>query len=193
MWVDADIRFAGEDAFDLYFYSARLPHSPIVICQEIDSTYVSVTSPDRVWGYHKMKNERIQVRYGEKVAEQLRYFYNYNSGLWALHRNSTFWELFKETMLRTLKHGFSHMCEQDAMNVAILEWSELPVTLPSTMNWLCGLSLPEFDSDRVRFVRPQYPFEPISVLHLIASGSQVEVNGEIVSWYALYQRLGFTE
>lgn len=181
MWADADIRFAGEEAFDLYFQSARLPQNPVVICQEIDGTYVSVSSPDRVWGYHKMKNDRIQAVYGEKIAEQLRFFYNYNSGIWALHRESTFWDLFKETLVVALQHGFSHMCEQDAMNVAILKWRVLPVGVPATFNWLCSLSLPEYDNERGRFVRPQYPHEPISVLHLITSRSTVEVEGETVS------------
>jgi lipopolysaccharide biosynthesis glycosyltransferase len=193
MWVDADIRFVGEEAFDVYLTHSLLPQNPVVICQKIDGSYAIVTCPDRVWGYHKMKNDRIQPVYGEKVAEQLRYFYNYNSGIWAMHRDSALWGLFKEALLCGLKHGFVHMREQDAMNVAILKWSQSPVLLPPTMNWLCGLSLPEFNPGRDRFVRPQYPNEPISVLHLIASDSQVDVNGETISWYELYQRLAFTE
>ena len=90
-----------------------------------------------------------------------------------------------------MEEVLDHMREQDAMNVAILKWGKTPVILPATMNWLCGLGNPPlFDETSRRFVQPQYPFNPISVFHLIASNSTTEVDGKQVTYYELYQRAG---
>ena len=59
MWVDADIRFCHSDAFDFFLYSVLKSPESIAICQEVDTAYINVWSPDRAWGYHVMKNERI--------------------------------------------------------------------------------------------------------------------------------------
>jgi hypothetical protein len=51
------------------------------------------------------------------------------------------------------------------------------------------------DAD-IRFVHEDAfdsPHEPLSVLHLICSESQVEINGQRMRWYDLYRRLNFTE
>jgi hypothetical protein len=193
MWVDADIRFVHHDAFDLYFHAARSPGNPVAICQESDGAYINVWSPDEAWGYHHMKNERLQAVYGGEVYRRMQYFYNFNTGIWAVHRDSTFWGIFKDELRHGQEFGFSHLREQDAMNVALLKWGEQPAILPSTMNWLCGLSVPEHNLDTGRFVRPVLPHEPISVMHLICSQSDVEINGKPMKWYELYRRLGFTE
>lgn len=79
------------------------------------------------------------------------------------------------------------MREQDALNVAILNWGGMPISLPATMNWLCALSIPEQDPEKGAFVRPIYPHAPISVLHLIMSQSPVEVDGVKMPFYELYR------
>lgn len=192
MWVDSDIRFVTKEAFDIYFSAALLPSNPIVICQEVDSSYCIVSSPHNVYSYHEMKNNRIKEVYGEEAGRRMHYYYNFNSGIWALHAESSFWELFQGKLLFALKHPFNHMREQDAMNMAIIDWPNPAFVLPATMNWLCAVSMPKLDEGAGRFVRPQYPYEPISVLHLICSHSNVEYNGQTIRWYDLYRQRNMT-
>ena len=190
MWVDADIRFNHPDAFDLYLYSTIKSPDTIVLCQEVDNNYVIVRSPHHAWSYHTMINQRISEIYGEDIERQMHYYYNFNTGIWAMNAESEIWDYFQQELSYAFRHEFNHMREQDALNVAIFKWGKTPEILPATMNWLCGLGVPHFDEATGRYVQPQYPFNPISVFHLIASNSVVEVNGEEISCYELYQRVG---
>jgi hypothetical protein len=117
----------------------------------------------------------------------------YNTGIWAMHRDSEVWSLFKSELMKTFSFRFDHMREQDALNIAILKWGGMPVNLPATMNWLCALSIPERDPESGAPIRPIYPHWPISVLHLIMSQSPVRVDGVQMPFYELYLRMNFTE
>ena len=192
MWVDADIRIVREDAFDAFLGQAMVFPDSICICQEVEPAYICVNSAPHAKAYHEMKNARIKNLYDAKLLDKMAYYYSFNTGIWGMHRSSPLWEIFKQELMSVFKHSFDHMREQDALNISLLRWGQEPVNLPATMNWLCALSIPLQDNDTGAFVRPVYPHWPISVLHLIMSQSPVEVDGEKISFYQLYQRLGFT-
>ena len=108
-----------------------------------------------------------------------------------MHKNSKIWDLFKVMMLHTLKQNyFDHIFEQDAMNIAILSLKIPVIHTPSTMNWLCGASLPLFDKANNQWVSPLEPHVPISVAHLVASSSKLDYHGENITYYELYKKIG---
>ncbi len=192
MWVDADIRIVREDSFDAFLGQAAAFPDSICICQEIEPAYICVNSAPHAKAYHEMKNTRIKNLYDADLLDKMACYYNFNTGIWAMHRASPVWAFFKKELMSVFSHKFDHMREQDALNISLLRWGGEPVNLPATMNWLCALSLPLQDPDTGAFVRPIYPHWPISVLHLIMSQSQVEVDGRKIDFYELYQQLGFT-
>lgn len=194
MWIDADIRIIHQKAFDAYLGGTLAEPSSIVICQEADPLYSIVCHPQSAYSYHTMIKQRIVSVYGAKVSSELQYFNNFNTGIWAMHRDSMVWEFFQAALNQALSHPYNHMREQDAMNVAIVNSSVEPVILPSTMNWLCALAKPpKFNPQTRRFVRPGPPQVPISVMHLVCSESELNYKGRLMKWYDFYKQIGLTE
>jgi hypothetical protein len=193
MWVDADIRFTRSDAFEYFLSNALSSSASIAICQEVDPLYGIVHDPNLAFGYHTMINNRISAIYSYEIQKQLYYYYHFNTGIWAMHRDSRVWSCFKSELDHAFSHGYVHMREQDAMNVAILKCGEKPVILSPTFNWLCAMALPKLDPLIEGFVRPAFPHTPISVLHLIASESYLPNQGQEKKWYDLYRHLKLTE
>jgi lipopolysaccharide biosynthesis glycosyltransferase len=193
MWIDADIRIFHPDAFDAFLGGALAEPSSIAICQEADPLYSIVNHPQSAYGYHTMIKNRIEAVYGKKVGENLCYFNNFNTGIWAMHTQSQIWNGFQKTMGQALMYSYDHMREQDAMNIAVFYSGQEPVILPSTMNWLCSLTKPpKYDPETQRFVRPGPPQVPISVMHLICSGSEMTYNGTKMKWYDFYKLINLT-
>lgn len=192
MWIDADIRVLHRAAMDLYLNNAGENPTAIVICQEVEQTYVFVRDPTVAALYHRLKNQRIQEVYGLQMAEKLSGFICYNAGIFALHRDSLIWDKYRANLERALQTSYHHMKEQDAMNVAIVECGMSVLTTPATMNWLCSCSLPIYSGESRQWARPVLPHVEISVLHLTNSSELVDMNGEKMTWYEIYKKRGMT-
>lgn len=189
-WIDADIRLTDEAAADFYVQSALRHPLRIAIAQETDPTYTFVGHPETVRKHHSEKHERFASTYGGAVAEEVRYFTPFNAGIFALHRDSPVWDRYRQNLELSMTTGFDHLKEQDALNLAILQSPEGATVAPPTMNWLCSVSLPKLSEPSGRWVRPAFPFEPISVLHLTNSNGPMELFGEQLSRYEFYLYLG---
>lgn len=187
MWVDVDIRFDHPDAFEFYLTQAAAEPRAVVISHEIDPSYCFIANPPQARAYHEQKNQRIFRAYGQQVAEHMRYFQLYNTGLFAIHRDAAVWQSWRNTMNHALKAPFHHMAEQDAMAVAIALDNQPVRVAPSIMNWLCSISFPLFHEESKRWVRPIYPHLPISVLHLTNSNHPIQVDGKDMTLYDLYK------
>jgi len=192
MWIDSDIRIIDSYAFDYYISNALLYQKAIVISQEIDNTYIFVQDPRSAADYHSAKNERLLEVYGSDIAGILQYFYCFNSGIFAISHESDIWENYKNNLAKTLQTSYNHIKEQEAMNVAIAESGMNVCTAPSTMNWLCASKFPMYDTSSRRWVRPSFPHIPISVLHLTASNSVINLEGKTMTIYEYYKIKGLT-
>jgi hypothetical protein len=187
LWVDVDIRFDHPDAFDFYLGQAAAEPRTIVIAHEIDPAYCFVQNPPQARAYHMEKNARILRTYGQQVAEHMQYFQLFNTGLFAMHREASLWQSWRNTLAHALKAPFHHMAEQDAMAVAIALDTPPIRPAPSIMNWLCSIAFPAFDDQSRRWVRPIYPHLPISVLHLTNSNTKLTIDGREMTFYDLYK------
>jgi hypothetical protein len=191
MWIDADIRFRDPEAFEFYLRFASGNRGSIVICREIDPTYVFLRSPPQIRAYFAPRYERLRKVYSEDVPDFLQYFIPFNAGVFALHKDCPTWASYRRNLERAMEDAFAHMAEQDAMNMSIVQDNLNAIVAPATMNWLCSISLPAFDQASQRFVRPEYPYLPISVLHL--TNSNTLVPGSSLTFYQLYQQRKITK
>lgn len=190
LWMDADIVMAAPNALDSYLRWAAEDPTTIAISQEVDPAYRYVREPIRSQAYHRQTYERLLAVYGPKVAEALKGLLCFNCGIFAMHRDSALWRLYRQNVIHALGRSRDHMLEQDAMNVAIWQ-SRLAVrNMPSTHNWLCSASLPLFDKRSRQWVRPIFPHLPISVLHLAGSNSKAMIRGRVTKMYELYRQMG---
>ena len=189
LYVDADIRFEHEDAFDLYLGAAATRPTMIAISHEVDPAYAWVQNPPQATLYHAAKYNRMLRAFGQEVAEYMRYFNCFNAGVFAMHRDSRTWEAYRRTLELTMKGPFDHMAEQDALAVAIAgAVGSVPVRVaPATMNWLCSIAPPVYAQDLRRWVRPTFPQLPISVLHLTNSARPVTIEGRRATLYDVYK------
>jgi lipopolysaccharide biosynthesis glycosyltransferase len=191
MWIDADIRFCHEDAFNFYLRYANANPRKIVICHEIDPTYVFLRNPPQTRAYFIPRYERMRKIYGQEAADYLHYFIPFNAGIFAMHKDCATWTSYRRNLELAMQGGFDHMAEQDAMNVSIVQDQMNTIVAPTIMNWLCSISVPAFDNSSQRFVRPEYPFLPISVLHL--TNSSAVLPGSNMTFYQFYQQRNMTK
>jgi hypothetical protein len=174
LWMDADVRICSPDVFAFYLGNASRLSRGIVICQEVDPAYCFVSMPQISRNYHRMKFQRMQAAYGPQIAELVECFHCFNSGVFAMHRESEVWQHYQSNVQRAIQSGYDHMKEQDAMNIAILQSNMQVCVAPAFMNWLCSVSFPGFDAQSSRWVRPVWPHIPISVLHLTNSNTVLQ-------------------
>ncbi len=192
MWIDADVRIASPGAFMFYLHNAAGNSDAIVITQEVDPTYCFVSNPQIAGNYHREKFRRIKATHGDQLALSMEYFYCFNAGVFAMHRDSLVWEAYQTNIRRAILTEFDHMKEQDAMNIAIFQTGQVCIA-PAIMNWLCSISFPAFDSETSCWVRPAWPQLAIPVLHLTNSNNVISVNAENMTFYQAYRLKGLTE
>jgi len=176
LYVDADIRFLSAQAFEIYFGIAlRVPQS-IVIAQEVDACYCFMWNPKVANSVQEDRYERMASTFGLVTAESLRYVYQYNAGIFAMHRDSPVWRRYRNNLELVVKQSYNRLSEQDALNVVLFELDREVMTVPATLNWLCAAAFPIRDGSG-QWVRPYYPYLPIDVLHFVNSGEPAIVNG----------------
>ncbi len=190
LWVDADIRFCDREGVEFYLHGAAASTNSIVASLEVDPTYHFVCQPRVAAFYHREKYARVRQVYGEPTADHLAYMYCYNMGLFAMHRQSPLWAFYEENVRRAVATPYNHMKEQDAMNVAIVQSGLEVHTAHPVMNWLCSISFPRFARQVNRWVRPESPHVPISVLHLTNSNDPSAPDG--LTFYEVYKQQGLT-
>ncbi len=193
MSIDPDIRFQDADAFEFYIGNAEARPNAIVICQEIDPVYPIMRQAAKANFYFGTRYHRIAKAFGPEVATRMQFFLGFNAGIFAMHAGAAGWECYRKRIEQSVKGPYSHLAEQDAINVAISEDQLELVVAPTTMNWLCMNSLPAVDNQSGRFVRPEYPYLPISALHLNNSLAKVPGEAEGITQYDIYKRLKMTK
>ncbi len=191
MWIDADIRFCDPNGFEFYLRHANGEQRSVVACREIDSTYGFLLVPDIARNYFQTRYVRLHRTYGQAVADELHYLIPFNAGIFSMHRDSPIWTSYQRNLERAMQGGFDHFAEQDALNVAILQTGQNVTPAPAIMNWLCSNALPIFNPTTRRFVRPEFPFIPISVLHL--TSWPVIPPWHSIPFYEIYKQRGLTK
>jgi len=187
LYVDADIRICDRQALDLYLVLAFQQKESIVIAQEIDPSYGFISNCDLARAMQARRFERMVQTFGREAGERLQYVFEYNGGIFAMHRDSPVWGNYRRYLEIAMKQPYDHFTEQDALNLAVHEPGQSLASAPSVLNWLCAFSLPARDSAG-RWVRANYPHNPIHVLHLINSNHPLTLDGQMSTWEEYYRR-----
>jgi hypothetical protein len=130
--------------------------------------------------------------FGKQAADHMQYFQLFNSGIFSLHRDAPTWKSYRRMLEYALKMPFSHMAEQDALNISIVHDNLRVRVAPTIMNWLCSICMPAYHEVSKRWVRPLYPHLPISVLHLTNSNDVVPGSQPEIRFYDLYKQRNLT-
>jgi hypothetical protein len=189
-WVDSDIRVLRPDAIPFYLRCALLPERPVVIAAEFDLAYFVYRSPLHWLRFQRERRERVERLFGSAAAEVVEHYYQFNAGLWAMHRESPIWDLYRAHVEHACTQPYDRLAEQDAMNLAILQSGMCVWPAPATHNWICSMGHPLFNTGSREWLRPMYPYVPLAVAHLTDQHGPVIWNGEEMTNGELYSQSG---
>lgn len=172
MWIDADAWV--QDPAVISQFLAASAGGRIAVVPEIDRGYTQFYK--RPKPYHRRLSHRMyQWAYGWRVADRLGRNPILNSGVFALAADAPHWELWqaahKAAMTRWrwragVRDLLGRISEQTALNYVVYGDKAPATFLPAYCNWLCGHGTPMFDPARRLFVEPQWPHQPLGVVHM---------------------------
>ncbi|HEY1933268.1 MAG TPA: hypothetical protein VGG99_14750 [Acetobacteraceae bacterium] len=190
VWVDSDIRFLSHEGLVPYLEGLAAPEISVVAVQETEAAYAVHTEPRLAQVYHSARNRRLSQVYGDEVMQYCQYFTPFNGGLFAATADSPIWARYRRNLDKALKVPFDAMLEQDALNVSIQEVGDWR-RLPTVMNWLCSLRMPEKAADGT-WRHPDEPFRQVLVAHLTNSSAPVMLPDGPGTYYDQYRSAGLT-
>jgi hypothetical protein len=164
MWMDADTWVQRWSAVTDYIEGART--GGLAVAQELDRAYANLYN---INNSRELFFKSIDIGFGREIALRLVAFPMVNSGVFAMHADSHYWESWRAALGKSLQRHANHMTEQSALNVAVYEKLPLPLFMPATHNWLCIHRLPSFDPLTELFVEPLRPHREIGIMHLTTS------------------------
>jgi hypothetical protein len=203
VWLDADSWVQEWSAVANLIGNARSGRIAIVEERYGPSVTISYRRPDGTQAVFEVTAEsrRHNVTdcylrcFGEEAAAKYGGMANFNSGVWALRRDSPSWAIYGEMTEAGLSRAVHNLVEQQALNIAIRA-GKIPVApQPQVCNFTLNQELPGFDTETSRFVLPRPPHEPIAVLHFtdlktfshltlprVPQGGEVQVPIHFLDW-----------
>ncbi|HEX4792497.1 MAG TPA: hypothetical protein VH370_01830 [Humisphaera sp.] len=163
IWIDADAWLADWRTVEL-LVAAASPRALLALVPEMHRAYRNF--------YHLGDTQQIDhhrgmlMTFGEEMARKLGLKPVMNSGVFAARHDSPVWGVWAKWMRLALKGQIHSLTEQCALNAAIYIDGVAIHALPAWCNWMCGQALPAYDVAQKRFVEPNLPCDPISILHV---------------------------
>jgi hypothetical protein len=115
----------------------------------------------------KEKQRRCyQQCFGADIASAYGDLPPFNSGVFALRRDSPTWAKWRDMVANGLRGGFDMLVEQQALCIIIRQGSVPVAPQPLETNWVCMHGLPWFDPASRRFTIPKIRKTPLGVIHL---------------------------
>lgn len=158
VWLDADAWV--QEARALSWLIEAAGERCMAVVPAVDRAYTHSTQ-SRQWLL-----ERYRMALGDDIARRLMAGYYINAGVWALRGDAPHWEAWKRRFAAALENWRGEFLSDQAIVNALLILDRLPAHfLPSECNWLCHLAQPIWDGARRRLCMPNFPFDPIGILH----------------------------
>ena len=158
LWLDADTWLQDRFAVDWLFQAAS--QGQMALVPETDRCY-----RPRI-GFNNWRIQRLESFFSCDAAQLLQSKMYYNSGAFALHRDTVHWDKWAECFDAGLRRDTDITSDQTAMNYAI--WSaDLPVhPLPALCNWCCHMAYPVFHNASASLCEPFLPHRRIGLVHM---------------------------
>ena len=167
IWFDADIWIQNPHTIATFVSLAIRTTQGIVAIREIDPGYVTLNRSTAAQTYYSLYHSRCAAFCPPEIMERLLFVPMFNSGVFAMHKDSQGWAVWAKHLDMALSGGYTHMIDQYAFNTAIAELGKV-TTLPSAYNWICSQCTPVRNS-MGKVCKPYFPFEELSVVHLTAT------------------------
>jgi lipopolysaccharide biosynthesis glycosyltransferase len=166
MWIDADAWVENPASIANYFEIAA--SQKLAIVPEIDHCY-KINLPIQTW-----RSQRLRQYFGKQAVNFLNMKSFVNAGVFALSAQAPHWQAWASMFEFGLKQaGFQMFCDQTALNYCLWTQSLAAEYLPSSENWLCHLSKPDFDPERNIYTKPEPPHTRLNIVHLTAHSKQL--------------------
>ena len=107
--------------------------------------------------------------FGADIAAAYGDLPSFNSGVFALRRDSPTWATWRDFVASGLRGGFHMLVEQQALSIMIRQGRVPVAPQPLETNWVCVHELPWFDPANRRFTFPKMKEKPLGVIHLTDS------------------------
>jgi hypothetical protein len=162
IWIDADAWIQDWTAIQIFMVAAM---GGMAICPELHPAYKDSFCYGTVYN-HRMF-DRYTQSFGELLARQLSERPIFNSGVFALHRDSKVWSEWAKWLQKAITEGEQvvRLSEQNALNAAIY-LGGIPVTpLLANCNWICEQGLPVFNPNTGLLSEPTLPHNPLWIVH----------------------------
>ncbi len=107
--------------------------------------------------------------FGAAVASELNSVPVYNGGVFALHAESTAWDILRDSYVSAVKSGGPWFGAGQAALAYLSANNLIPIhDMPALYNWMAHLAIPAWDIDRKRFVTPDQEKAEILIMHQTA-------------------------
>jgi lipopolysaccharide biosynthesis glycosyltransferase len=158
IWLDADAWVQDLDAIG--FLVAAASEGAMAVVPAVDRSYLH--PPDaRRWIY-----ERYRMAHGEPEAQRLMLFSYINSGVFALRGDAPHWQAWAARFQHALDRWDGDFLSDQAIINALIYLDRAPASfLPAEYNWICHLGTPVWGHAERRFLGPNVPWTPISIIH----------------------------
>ena len=183
IWIDADAWLQDSRAIQLLIWGAF--DGSLAIVPEFDRAYkhriAAFASGDNENDLRESAYGQCVRSFGPEIGRDVGKRHVYNSGVFALRRDSPSWQKWAHWMQIALNNGSLSLTDQNALNAAIYKSGIPVISLPAWCNWLCNLGGTAYNLVDECFVSPELPHERISILHVTTRQEAVTdmiINGE---------------
>jgi len=166
-WMDADTWVQDWSAIELFLIGAQ--RKKITLTGQVDRAYPRAARVKWLarwpWKVRSFYFSNARKVYGFNTAKILLTRHVLLAGAFALHKDAPHWTRWQDLLLETIKKGKLFTAEQLSLGrLCHLENFEYEI-LPAWTHWLCEFK-PLWDEQRLVFVEPYLPHQPIGILHL---------------------------
>jgi lipopolysaccharide biosynthesis glycosyltransferase len=168
IWLDADCWVQDGKALDDLVSVAAA--GGLACVPAVDRSYFHSAS-SRQWLY-----QRYKMAFEEDEAGKLLQFNYINSGVFALAGKAPHWQAWRERFQKALDRWDGDFLSDQAILNAIVYLDQMPASfLPSEYNWVCHLAVPMWAPRKRVFVSPNYPWQPLAIVHNTFNNKNLEV------------------
>jgi hypothetical protein len=165
VWIDADIWFQDSRALELML--ARQGED-ICLTPELHCAY------PYLYGLSDLRanNQRFCTEsFGPEAAKVLGDKAVLNAGMFAVNRDSSFWDLYRKFVVQGFLQGPNKWTEQYALNLVMYTSTVRMRPMPAWTNWICTYALPVYDGNARHLCESVAPFSKLSGIHITGVNS----------------------
>ena len=165
IWMDCDTWIQRLETLELFIRVAS--NGALAIVPEIDRSYKN--RPYVI----QWRLDELKPYFSSQAFKQLFSNTYYNSGVFALGKDSDCWEKWAETFYSGLSPDSLTVSDQAPLNAVIWKSDIRVHPLPAICNWCCHLASPVVKGEKL--YTPYYPHEEIGIIHMTGETKDAKI------------------